>query len=192
MARITLTLFTVASLIVLSTAYPYLSGKIPNGDKVPDPCKPNSLWAGVGHWSPAGSNARNPFGLAFKAAGYSWTQTLCKADSDGDGKTNGQELGDPNCDWVIGKAPATSDGISHPGICEPPASALCMFRNSVNVCNIKSPANNATVIPTPRMPTPRMPTRMPTLHPSNIPVQGSSTIAVSVIMLFVAAIVAIF
>jgi hypothetical protein len=28
---------------------------------------------------------------------YKWTQTLCLADSDGDGQSNGQELGDPCC-----------------------------------------------------------------------------------------------
>ena len=28
---------------------------------------------------------------------------LCNADSDGDGKSNGEELGDPNCVWVSGK-----------------------------------------------------------------------------------------
>ena len=34
----------------------------------------------------------------FKAAGFKWTAELCKKDSDGDGFTNGQELGDPNCE----------------------------------------------------------------------------------------------
>ena len=28
-----------------------------------------------------------------------WDQTLCEKDSDGDGKSNGQELGDPECQW---------------------------------------------------------------------------------------------
>lgn len=34
---------------------------------------------------------------AFEAAGYKWTPELCNADSDMDGFTNGQELGDPTC-----------------------------------------------------------------------------------------------
>lgn len=34
---------------------------------------------------------------AFAAAGHKWTPELCKADSDGDGFTNGQELGDLDC-----------------------------------------------------------------------------------------------
>ncbi len=37
----------------------------------------------------------NPFGSAFLDAGISWTSALAAMDSDGDGFTNGQELGDP-------------------------------------------------------------------------------------------------
>ena len=36
-------------------------------------------------------------GKAFAAAGQLWTLTLCSADSDGDGLSNGEELGDPCC-----------------------------------------------------------------------------------------------
>ena len=32
-----------------------------------------------------------------------WTTALCRSDSDGDGKTNGEELGDPFCIWERGK-----------------------------------------------------------------------------------------
>ena len=67
--------------------------KIPNGDKIPHPCKPNTIWQGVGHLNQIGGGKRNPFGLAFANAGLKWTQALCQADSDGDGKTNGEELG---------------------------------------------------------------------------------------------------
>lgn len=38
---------------------------------------------------------------AFAAAGHVWTKELCQADSDGDGATNGAELGDPNCNVSI-------------------------------------------------------------------------------------------
>ena len=44
-----------------------------------------------------------------------WTVDLCRKDSDGDGKTKGQELGDPNCVWVEGIVPELQDGLSHPG-----------------------------------------------------------------------------
>ncbi|KAF1327944.1 Tetratricopeptide repeat protein 21b, partial [Globisporangium splendens] len=55
---------------------------------------------GVGHMSTTGGGVRNAFGLAFKAANLTWTVALCQVDSDGDGQTNGQELGDPCCEWV--------------------------------------------------------------------------------------------
>ena len=38
----------------------------------------------------------------FAAAGYSWTPALCHKDSDGDGHSNGQELGDPHCKVCAG------------------------------------------------------------------------------------------
>ena len=44
-----------------------------------------------------------------------WTIELCNKDSDGDGKTNGQELGDPNCVWVEGGIPEIVNDLSHPG-----------------------------------------------------------------------------
>ncbi|ETM98389.1 hypothetical protein PPTG_19509 [Phytophthora nicotianae INRA-310] len=31
--------------------------------------------------------------------GKLWTKELCEADSDSDGQTIGQELGDPCCEW---------------------------------------------------------------------------------------------
>ena len=43
-------------------------------------------------------------------------KTLCLLDSDGDGFTNGEELGDPDCVWVKGERPK-GPAISHPGRC---------------------------------------------------------------------------
>lgn len=76
--------------------------KIPNGDNVPHPCKSNTIWTGVGHLNEFGGGKRNPFGHAFKNAGFKWTKALCQEDSDKDGKTNGEELGMRNfiC-WVL-------------------------------------------------------------------------------------------
>ena len=42
---------------------------------------------------------------------------MCGLDSDGDGLTNGQELGDPECTWKPGNTPARSRRLSHPGLC---------------------------------------------------------------------------
>ena len=44
-----------------------------------------------------------------------WDSCICNQDSDGDGKTNGEELGDPKCIWTPGQAPARTTSISHPG-----------------------------------------------------------------------------
>ena len=51
---------------------------------------------------------------AFQGQGLMWTVTLCQADSDGDGRTNGEELGDPNCVWMTGLTP-TNKATGHPG-----------------------------------------------------------------------------
>ncbi|RHY22798.1 hypothetical protein DYB32_009390 [Aphanomyces invadans] len=37
-------------------------------------------------------------------------------DSDGDGLTNGQELGDPCCIWTKGAIPNQTVGLSDPGL----------------------------------------------------------------------------
>ena len=58
----------------------------------------------------------NPFGVDFASAGHAWTAALCGADSDGDGLTNGEELGDPCCVWFRGAASNLSSyATSHPG-----------------------------------------------------------------------------
>ena len=63
---------------------------------------------GVGHAScVGGSLPLNAFGEDLKAAGFAWTEALCRKDSDGDGVTNGEELGDPCCAWI-------SDGSNGP------------------------------------------------------------------------------
>lgn len=40
---------------------------------------------------------------------------MCNHDSDGDGISNGAELGDPDCTWRVGQAILQS-AIGHPGI----------------------------------------------------------------------------
>ena len=62
----------------------------------------------------------------------SWTAEFCRADTDEDGKTNGEELGDPNCVWMQGETPARTTDITHPGIYIPQNHKkyiyLCMNR----------------------------------------------------------------
>ena len=44
-----------------------------------------------------------------------WNKRLCEADSDSDGWTNGEELGDPKCLWREGMQDPVAAFISHPG-----------------------------------------------------------------------------
>ncbi|OQR89396.1 isoamyl acetate-hydrolyzing esterase, partial [Thraustotheca clavata] len=80
------------SLLQWTNAYPDFCEKIPNGDSVP-------RVLAVGHVDPFGGGKYTQFGLDFMKANYRWSKTLCEMDSDGDGATNGEELGDPCCHW---------------------------------------------------------------------------------------------
>ena len=69
---------SLALLVLLPAAvdgYASFANRIPNGNNVPHPCKPNELWAGVGHFNEAGGGHRNPFGQDFNAAGQVHTHT---------------------------------------------------------------------------------------------------------------------
>ncbi|CAL1532580.1 unnamed protein product, partial [Lymnaea stagnalis] len=123
----------VVTLLHHATPFQLYRLLIPNGEAVPHPCKPNTIWAGVGHILDAGSGERNPFGLDFLSAGKKWTDVLCRKDSDGDGMTNGQELGDPDCVWKFNEVVHRTTGLSHPGICDPWDSPLCLRKNIVSL-----------------------------------------------------------
>lgn len=84
--------------------------KVPNG---------NTLDKALGHEDSVNGGAPfNQFGLDFKSAGKTWTKDFCEKDSDGDGYTNGAELGDPCCVWTSAEddSKLAKEGISHPGI----------------------------------------------------------------------------
>ena len=55
----------------------------------------------------------------------------CKEDSDGDGFTNGDEVGDPCCIWNWGDVPSRTTNISHPGTASivPPGTS-CLLSGS--------------------------------------------------------------
>lgn len=123
-----------------AAALPSYRYRVPNGERVPcdealgmSGCRPGEFEAhsingpappqvckGLGHNTCDGGNfPLNPFGVDFKLEGFKWTEDLCKKDSDGDGLTNGEELGDPCCVWEFESLPlpnfATHD-VSHPGV----------------------------------------------------------------------------
>merc|ERR1711894_142300 len=131
----TLALLLCVILFMRCHGFPFYRDRIPNGHKVPDPCSSASgqIWNGVGHDKAPGGGPRNQFGQDFKSYGSKWDlENLCKMDSDGDGRTNGEELGDPDCVWTSGDAPSAP--IGHPGVCEPMNSRLCQEKNVNIVC----------------------------------------------------------
>ena len=97
--------FIVVSASLVATAAaarPGFVSRIPNGSENTCLNCHNSL----------GGGARNAFGRAYDSG--SWA-SICDSDTDGDGQTNGQELGDPNCVWTSGAAARTTD-ISNPSV----------------------------------------------------------------------------
>lgn len=98
---------------------------------------------------------RNDFGQDFGAAGFRWTKTLCQKDSDGDGLTNGEELGDPCCLWSAHDTPSVymrDFAASHPGFSGSRPSTLgatgvnrVLFKNSTaQECSSTGPVKQAT------------------------------------------------
>lgn len=69
----------------------------------------------LGHQNMKGGGTLNKFGESFLKHKFVWSLEMCLDDADGDGETNGMELGDPCCTWKEGDRPARSWGLSHPG-----------------------------------------------------------------------------
>lgn len=148
-----------ATLLFAAAAHCYSSflSSNPNG---------NSIGGGLGHISSSGSGARNAYGNAFAAAGSQWTRnlcfagscssaflrmiyypaphvTLCPADSDGDGQSNGFELGDPCCIWTSGDAFITN--CSNKAFV---ADADCLFNGFAALCLSLLYNNRIAIMPT--------------------------------------------
>ena len=113
-------------LVAALLAHSHYQDYIPNGRNVPGVAGiAGGEWHAVGHVAPRpqeyatyilGGFPRNDFGRDFMSAGRQWTVSLCRMDSDGDGLTNGQELGDPHCIWRPGGQPTRMHNLSHPGM----------------------------------------------------------------------------
>lgn len=101
------TLVALCLLAPTAHGYPKFVTQVPNGANVPGV-------KAIGHVDVTGGGPRNQFGKDFAANGASWNVALCQLDSDGDGATNGEELGDPCCLWKVGGTP-TSTTATSPG-----------------------------------------------------------------------------
>jgi hypothetical protein len=81
---------------------------------------PTPFQCGTCHDDPDNRQFRNSFGIDFATQHTVWatdndpTDGVCPLDSDRDGLTNGQELGDPNCLWRRGD-PLPDFDATHPG-----------------------------------------------------------------------------
>lgn len=90
--------------------------RIPNGQNILD-------WPAIGHVDWFGGEL-NTFGVHFKQSNFTWTRELCEMDSNQDGRTNGDELGDPFCTWTPGTQPYSSLNLTNPGIFRKPKSSI--------------------------------------------------------------------
>lgn len=133
----------IALTVIKSTkALPEFANKIPNGFSVPNPGPQGGIWAGVGHLNAGGGGERNSFGEDFKSQGYEWTRLLCETDSDGDGRSNGIELGDGNCEWVAdGPDPPQGPALSHPGIVDEPED-----KTTASSCDAYNPRDDEDIV----------------------------------------------
>ncbi|XP_067662440.1 tyramine beta-hydroxylase-like [Haliotis asinina] len=121
---LTVRLFVFLTWIGLTYGYGGYRNRIPNGYNLTHPCMTGQLWQGVGHVIPSGGGERNQFGVDFANQGRTWAN-VCNMDSDGDGMTNGQELGDPECIWTPGATPTRTTGLTHPGYCDKSSNQTC-------------------------------------------------------------------
>ena len=113
-------------------AYRYFNGLFPNADRVA--CPPGQACGGLsvcepfGHvgcgtsddqltWFVVSGGGAKSKAAEKEAENPSWTVAVCRADADGDGRTSGDEMGDPCCVWRAdgGAPPARTTDVSHPG-----------------------------------------------------------------------------
>ncbi len=116
---------TLGAAVALSITFSAARGSANWPERIPNG------YCGVCHVSSSGGGTRTSFGKDFEfgpngssdgsgssSDDHRWSSWLCSRDSDGDGWTNGQELGDPFCETVINtggdaSSPAAPPGAAH-------------------------------------------------------------------------------
>ncbi|GMF22212.1 unnamed protein product [Phytophthora fragariaefolia] len=157
-------LTSVAQLGSSAHGYGYYVQRLPNGGNV-------KSYSAIGHTDGRGHHdTLNEFGNAFDEAGSEWTVSLCEADTDGDGQTNGEELGDPCCVWADGD-PSRTTGVSHPSIATS-KSDPSLWAN-IN-CTTDTAASSAAIDTTPT-PTPTSTVSTATPTPTTTTSTGTGT-----------------
>ncbi|XP_033743289.1 temptin-like [Pecten maximus] len=157
------TAFLVITCIACVLSFATYTVRIPNGENVTyTNCNNEEIvWQQVGHVANEHIQGdpfdRNAFGKAFYNANRAWTVQLCSDDSDGDGISNGEELGFPSCSssdvmkWhTKPESVLLTKPSGHPGICEPnektPIDVDCDFQNQnipAAICPSTATANTA-------------------------------------------------
>ncbi|OWF37812.1 temptin-like [Mizuhopecten yessoensis] len=105
-------------IVAIAVSYPHYYPYVPNSRNVPYTCPgagPNEKFLRIGHWP--NFFERNPFGQNFS---LDWT-VICDLDPDMDNRTSGEELGDPNCQWIHDNVTThtfLTEATSNPGIAE--------------------------------------------------------------------------
>eukprot|EP00117_Sycon_ciliatum_P013696 scpid75913/ scgid14260/ Temptin len=116
--------------------------------------------------SPSGGG--NVFGMAFLAGGRSWA-AVCNMDSDGDGLTNGMELGDPSCMFMAGDTPERTTNLSNPGFaCSTTANPFCL--------PVTTAATAATEQATTYIATTEQPTIVTTINVTSVDVTSATEV----------------
>ena len=119
----------LSTLLLIASTYGYRQdlAKLPNG---------NSYGLTLGH--PGGATGRTTkIASSFYAMGQTWNKAFCLADADGDGQSNGLEMGDPCCKWSPGEVPQFTTGLSDPN------SAASMTMTPMPPCIMAYAAANA-------------------------------------------------
>lgn len=118
-------LLVLATFISVVYSYGYYRDAMPNGRRIPCDSSCAGYCEGFGHILNSGADScsgggehpfhyLSKFGNAWQNNGMVWNKEMCKIDSDGDGESNGDEMGDPCCVWKTGSVPSRVSSLSNP------------------------------------------------------------------------------